>query len=227
MVIPIGDDNLERGHAPIFSYLFLALNIGVFIFQASIPDAAQASLFVETWGAIPREISQGIDLQTLVTSMFLHGGWMHLLGNMLYLWIFGDNIEGVIGNLRFVLFYLAGGLAAGLAQVVVDPGSPIPCVGASGAISAVMGAYIVMFPRSRVRMSLLFMVTFFIPAWMFLGYWFFQQLGSGMQVLGMDATDAGGVAWWAHIGGFIFGLVAGYYYRYRYLDEHAHRLHVK
>jgi len=224
MLLPIGDDNLERGHSPVFSYLFIALNIAVFIFQSSMPDAAQANLFVETWGAIPNEISRGIDLQTLFTSMFLHGSWMHLLGNMLYLWIFSDNIEGVIGNLRFVVFYLLGGLAAGIAQVVVDPFSGVPCVGASGAIAAVMGAYIVMFPRSRVKMTFLFLFTFYVPAVLFLGFWIYQQVASGLEVLGMDATDAGGVAWWAHIGGFVYGLVAGLWFRNRHLDRHTHRL---
>lgn len=224
MIFPIGDDNLVRGHSPVFSYLFIVANVAVFIFQAGIPDADRANLFVFTWGAIPSEISRGIDLQTLFTSMFLHGSWMHLLGNMLYLWIFADNIEGVIGNIRFVLFYLTGGLVAGIAQVVVDPFSNVPCVGASGAIAAVMGAYIVMFPKSRVRMTLLLLLTFYIPAWVFLGFWFYQQIGSALSVMGMDATDAGGVAWWAHVGGFVFGLVAGIYYRSRYLDHHAHRL---
>jgi membrane associated rhomboid family serine protease len=224
MLLPIGDDNLERGHSPVFSYLFIAVNIAVFIFQSSMPDAAQANLFVETWGAIPNEIAKGIDRQTLFTSMFLHGSWLHLLGNMLYLWIFSDNIEGVIGNLRFVVFYLLGGLAAGIAQVVVDPFSGVPCVGASGAIAAVMGAYIVMFPRSRVKMTFLFLFTFYVPAILFLGFWMYQQVASGLEVLGMDATDAGGVAWWAHIGGFVYGLVAGLWYRNRYLDTQNHRL---
>ncbi|MCC6459048.1 MAG: rhomboid family intramembrane serine protease [Saprospiraceae bacterium] len=215
MLFPVGDDNIQRGHPPVFSYLFLAANVVVFVFQSSLPDGTQAS-FVQTYGAIPAEISQGTDLSTLFSSMFLHGSLLHLLGNMLYLWIFADNIEAVVGHVRFVLFYLAGGLVAGLAQVLVDPGSGVPCVGASGAIAGVMGAYILMFPKSRVRMLfLLFFSVFYIPAWVFLGFWFAQQLTA---VLGSGA-DAGGIAWWAHIGGFVFGLVAGWYFRDRFVTE--------
>ncbi|TNE49105.1 MAG: rhomboid family intramembrane serine protease [Bacteroidetes bacterium] len=219
MLFPIGDDNIDGGHPAIFSYLFLFLNAGVFIFQASMPEGAQAG-FVETYGAIPFEISRGVDLGTLFSSMFLHGSWLHLIGNMLYLWIFGDNIEAVVGNFRFLMFYLAGGLVAGLMQVAIAPDSGIPCIGASGAIAAVMGAYIVMFPRSRVRMLfILFFGIFYIPAWVFLGFWFVQQLSSGLGVLGLSGADAGGVAWWAHIGGFVFGLLSGYYYRQRFVTD--------
>lgn len=216
MFFPVGDDNIEGGRFPAFSYLFLVLNIGVFLFQVSMPEGAQAG-FVQDYGAVPAEISRGIDLETMFSSMFLHGSWMHLLGNMLYLWIFADNIEAVIGNFRFLMFYLAGGLIAGIMQVAIAPDSAIPCIGASGAISAVMGAYIVMFPKSRIRMLfLIFFFIFYIPAWVFLGYWFIQQIGSGLGVLG---ADTGGIAWWAHIGGFVFGLVSGYYYRIRFQTD--------
>lgn len=217
MVFPIGDDNIEGGHPVIFSYLFLVLNVGVFTLQVNLPEGLQAG-FVETYGAIPAEISQGIDLQTLISSMFLHGSWMHLAGNMLYLWIFADNIEAIVGQFRFVLFYLAGGVIAGLVQVLIDPFSGIPCIGASGAIAAVMGAYIVMFPKSRVRMLFILFILY-IPAWVFLGFWFFQQLSSGFEVLGMSAEDAGGVAWWAHIGGFAFGLLMGYIFRQQFVTD--------
>jgi membrane associated rhomboid family serine protease len=212
MLFPIGDDNIKGGHAPIFSYLFLGLNIVVFFLQVSAPEAMQASV-VETWGAVPVEIAQGIDLQTLLTSIFMHGSWLHLLGNMLYLWIFADNIEAIVGNFRFLIFYLLGGLIAALTQVAIDPTSAVPMVGASGAIAAVMGAYIVMFPGSRVKMFfLLFFIVFYVPSWVFLGLWFVQQAMSGVGALGMS-SEGGGVAWWAHIGGFVFGLLAGYYYR--------------
>lgn len=215
MLFPVGDDNIERGYFPFFSYLLLALNVSIFIFQARMPEGAYAS-FIETYGAIPVEIVHGVDLQTLLTSIFLHGSWMHLLGNMLYLWIFADNIEAVVGNTRFLLFYLLGGLAAGLTQVVVAPGSSVPCVGASGAIAAVMGAYIVMFPHSRVKMLfLLFFSVFYVPSWVFLGFWFVQQAMSGWGALGMSPEDTGGVAWWAHIGGFVFGLLAGWRFKQR------------
>jgi membrane associated rhomboid family serine protease len=223
MLFPIGDDNIERGHPAIFSYLFLLVNVAVFIFQATMPEGTYAS-FIHTYGAIPNEISRGVDLPTLVTSIFLHGSWMHLIGNMIYLWIFADNIEAVVGNMRFVLFYILGGLAAGLVQVSIDPYSNIPCVGASGAIAAVMGAYIIMFPRSRIKMFLLlFFAVFYVPAWVFLGVWFGQQLSSGLGVLGLSGTDAGGVAWWAHIGGFVFGVLAGFYYRRRFVSGSALR----
>ncbi|MBK6931739.1 MAG: rhomboid family intramembrane serine protease [Saprospirales bacterium] len=219
MLFPVGDDNMDGGHSAVFSYLFLAVNAGLFIFQTALPEGAQAG-FVKTYGAIPAEISRGIDPETLFSSMFLHGSWLHLLGNMLYLYIFGDNIEALIGSFRFVLFYLAGGLVAGMMQVFVSPDSVVPCVGASGAISAVMGAYIVLFPRSRIRMLfLLIFSVFYIPAWIFLGLWFVQQLISGLGVPGMSGADAGGIAWWAHIGGFAFGLVSGYYYRAKYVTD--------
>jgi membrane associated rhomboid family serine protease len=217
MIFPVGDDNIERGWSPFFSYLILAANVAVFLFQANMPEGVAAG-FVTEYGAIPAEITQGIDLQTLVTSMFLHGGWAHLLGNMLYLWIFADNIEAIVGNVRFLIFYLLGGLAAGFAQILIEPGSLVPCIGASGAISAVMGAYIMMFPHSRVKMLfLIFFSVFYIPAWVFLGFWFVQQTMSGMDALGMSGENAGGVAWWAHIGGFVFGLLAGYIFKKRYL----------
>lgn len=213
MIFPIGDDRHTPGHRPIFSYLLLAANIGVFFLQMQMPEGKLAS-FVETYGAIPAEISQGVDLPTLFSSMFLHGGLLHLIGNMLYLWIFADNIEASIGNLRFLIFYLAGGLIAGLSQVFVEPQSAIPCVGASGAIAAVMGAYMVMYPGSRIKM-LIFLFTSYIPAWLFLGFWFAQQV---MSVTGGDGRDAGNVAWWAHIGGFVFGLIQGWLYRRRFVQ---------
>ncbi|MBU6341942.1 MAG: rhomboid family intramembrane serine protease [Bacteroidetes bacterium] len=217
MIFPIGDDNIERGHPALFSYALIVLNVCVFLFQQSLPQGLQA-VFVEQYGAVPAEISVGHDLQTLFTSMFLHGSWMHLLGNMLYLWIFADNIEATIGNRRFLLFYFLGGLAAGLMQVFIAPYSEVPCVGASGAIAAVMGAYIVMFPKSRIRMLLLlFFVVFYVPSWVFLGIWFMEQLLSGFQALGMHTHDAGGVAWWAHIGGFAFGLFSGRFFKRQFL----------
>lgn len=216
MLFPIGDDNIERGHRPFFSYAFLAVNLAVFLFQRSLPsETANGLTFM--LGAIPRDIAQGEQLYTLFTSLFLHGSWPHLLGNMLFLWIFADNIEAVIGNFRFLWFYLTGGLLAGLAQVGIDPQSALPCIGASGAIAAVMGAYTVLFPHARVRMFfLLFFYIFYVPAWVFLGLWFVQQLSAGFGVLGAQAADVGGIAFWAHIGGFVFGLAAGFYFRKRY-----------
>lgn len=218
MIFPIGDDNIERGHPIVFSYAFILVNIAIFIYQTTLPAGAEAS-FVETYGTIPAEISAGIDLPTLLTAMFLHGSWAHLIGNMLYLWIFADNIEATVGNFRFLLFYLAGGIIAGLAQVVIDPMSGIPCVGASGAISAVMGAYIIMFPKSRVKMLVFFLAVFYVPSWVFLGFWFLQQLSSGMGVFDVTGEAGGNVAWWAHIGGFVFGVAMGFFFRNRFPQQ--------
>ena len=211
MFFPTGDDQISGGHRPVFSYGLIALNVVIFLYQFSLgPEAGQS--FVYEYGAIPARIEAGEGYLTLLTSMFLHGGWMHLLGNMLYLWIFADNIEATIGSPAFLIFYLLGGLAAGLAHIYVNAGSSIPAVGASGALSAVMGAYIVMFPRSNVRGFFLFFAVK-IPAWIFLGFWFYQQSSAGYASLGQDGD---GIAWWAHIGGFVFGVLAGFYFRTRY-----------
>lgn len=210
MIFPIGDDQVKGGHFPVFSYSFIGLNILIYIFQLtlSIPELLT---FHENFGSIPFEITRGDDLFTLGTSMFLHGDTMHLVGNMLFLWVFADNIEATIGNLRFLLFYALGGLAAVASHIFFNWDSLVPMIGASGAISAVMGAYLVMFPKSRIR--LLFIIfPFRVTAWIFLGIWIWQQWTYGTSSL-MDGGAAGGVAWWAHIGGFAFGLAAGFFFR--------------
>ncbi len=217
MFLPLGDDQIEGGHRPHFAYGFIAVNIAIFLYQYSLGPAA-GEAFVYEWGTIPARIEAGDGYWTLITSMFLHGGWMHLAGNMLYMWIFADNIEATIGSTAFVFFYLLGGIAAGLCHLYFNAGSPIPAVGASGALSAVMGAYIVMFPRSNVRGFLLFF-SVSIPAWVFLGFWFYQQSSSGYASLGSE--EATGIAWWAHIGGFVFGVLAGLYFRYAYAVPRA------
>ena len=207
MIFPIGDDQVEGGHKPIFAYSFLAINILAFV----IPWFAYGPnyhSFVTEFGSLPGEITNGIDLHTLISSMFMHGGWMHLVGNMLFLWVFGDNIEATVGSFNFLLFYFIGGLFASAGHIISDPDSMIPTVGASGAIAAVLGAYLVMFPKSQIKMLfLLGMRTFKIPAMLFLGFWIAQQLWSGFTT----STEGGGTAWWAHIGGFIFGVIAGYF----------------
>ncbi len=231
MIFPIGDDQVQGGAKPIFSYTFIALNVLFFFVQLSYPNALICEL-----GSIPNEIANGQDYYTLFTSMFMHGGWMHLIGNMLFLWVFADNIEATIGNFNFVLFYLMGGLAASAAHILLSvggdpailancceicrevscagqvqacPGS-IPSVGASGAISAVLGAYLVMFPKSKVKVLVVyFFRSFRIAAFWFLGFWIVQQLFSGFASLGPESAATSGVAWWAHIGGFAFGVVAG------------------
>lgn len=214
MLFPIGDDQVKGGHFPLFSYGFIVLNVVIFLFQTSL-SPAQLNAFIFDYGSIPAETVRGQDLFTLITSMFLHGGWMHLIGNMLFLWVFADNIEATIGNGRFLFFYLFGGLAAHAAHIYFNYDSGIPTVGASGAISAVMGAYLVMFPSSRIKM--LFLVfTFRIPALLFLLFWIWQQWLNGTAALQVQTAESAGVAWWAHIGGFVFGVVAGFYYRSRY-----------
>ena len=217
MFLPLGDDQIEGGHRPLFAYGFIAVNVLIFIYQASLgPQAGEA--FVYEWGAIPARIEAGDGYWTLITSMFMHGGWMHLIGNMLYMWIFADNIEATIGSTAFVIFYLLGGIAAGLCHLYFNAGSNIPAVGASGALSAVMGAYIVMFPRSNVR-GFLFFFSVSIPAWIFLGFWFYQQYSAGYASLGNEDTT--NIAWWAHIGGFVFGVLAGFYFRCAYAVPRA------
>lgn len=214
MIFPIGDDQVKGGYLPFVSYSFILLNIAIFIFQSQLPEAQQDA-FVSHFGSIPAEITSGRDFFTLITSMFLHGDWLHLLGNMLFLWVFADNIEATVGSTRFLLFYLFGGLVAAIGHIWFNWNSYLPMVGASGALSAVMGAYLVMFPVSRIK--LLFIIfPFRISAWLFLGIWIWQQWTSGMtwltEKMNID-SEGGGVAWWAHIGGFAFGLLAGLVFR--------------
>jgi len=241
MIFPIGDDQVTGGAKPIFSYLFIGINVLVFLLQFSTPG----NLVCE-YAAIPNNLVNGQDYFTLFTSMFMHGGWMHLIGNMLFLWVFADNIEATVGNLSFVVFYLLGGLAASAAHIyfnvggemlnccnvcsTTDPCSTtgnvqacmgsIPSLGASGAISAVLGAYLVMFPKSKIKVLVVyFFRSFTVPALLFLGFWIVQQLISGFASLGPETAATSGVAWWAHIGGFVFGLVAGFFARQSFLSN--------
>ena len=216
MLFPIGDDQVKGGHFPLFSYAFIVINILIFIQQIRYPD-----MLVGAFGSVPVETLNGENLYTLLTSMFLHGGLMHLVGNMLFLWVFADNIEATIGNGRFLMFYLLGGLAAHLGHIYYNPSSIVPTIGASGAISAVMGAYLVMFPTSRVKMWFFFFI-FRIPAVLFLGFWIFMQWNSGTAALETIDANTGGTAWWAHIGGFAFGVIAGLYFKFQYPSRPEH-----
>jgi membrane associated rhomboid family serine protease len=219
MIFPIGDDNVQGGSRPIFSYLFLLLNVIIFGFELSMSEN-NLDAFIENYGAIPVEIAiYHAHFQTLITSIFLHGSTMHLIGNMVFLWVFADNIEAKIGNFRFFIFYILGGVIAGLAQIFVSPYSEIPCVGASGAIAAVLGAYLVMFPGSRIKVLFFFFWSYRIPAFLFLGFWIIQQLLSGFGSLSQLAGESGGIAFWAHIGGFVFGFLMGFYYRTLISDD--------
>lgn len=213
-MLPIGDENLKGAGIAFVTMLLIAVNVLVFLFQASLPSDAAVQAFVTSWGVVPREYASAQDLPpligppywtTLLTSMFLHGGWGHLGGNMLFLWIFGDNIEHRVGHVRFVLFYLACGLLAGLVHILFNSDSMIPTVGASGAISGVLGGYLLLFPRNRVYV-LTYGGVATVPAMLMLGLWILMQLVSQVGELGATA-DTGGVAYLAHIGGFVAGLV--------------------
>lgn len=211
MFFPIGDDQIRGGHYPIFSYTFLVMNVLIFLYQMFLAPA-ELEQFVYRYSAIPTDILDGKNWHTLLTSIFLHGGWMHLIGNMLFLWVFADNIEASVGNLGFLLFYILGGVLASLAHVYFNPISEIPSLGASGAISAVLGAYLVMFPGSKVKVFVFLVVILrrvTMSALIFLGLWIGLQLFSGFQNMGIGANE-GGTAWWAHIGGFAVGILFGF-----------------
>src|ERR1700676_1926708 len=187
--------------------ILIALNVLIFLYQASL-DPYALDQFVLHWGIVPDAISG--HLQTLLTSMFLHGGWMHLLGNMLFLWVFGRNVEDLIGGGRFLILYLCCGLAAAILQVVTNPYSRLPTIGASGAIAGVMGAYLIKFPRARIVTLvpiIIFITTVEIPAWAMLLWWFVIQFFSGFGSLAENDYTGGGTAWFAHIGGFVVGML--------------------
>lgn len=209
-MIPINDENPTE-LTPWMTVLLIAINLVVwFALQdaGAMPGIEQS---VSDYGTRPCELTaacpvEGLGSSALLTSMFMHGGWMHLLGNMLFLWVFGNNIEDSMGSIRFLLFYLITGIVAGLAHVFFSPDSALPAVGASGAISGIMGAYIILYPRARVRTWIppIFIVR--LSAWFFLGLWFALQLFTGISTLGVPLGEEGGVAVWAHIGGFVAGV---------------------
>jgi len=219
-VIPLRDANPTR-RTPIVTIGLVAACLVAFAWelglQVSGGDAALES-FIATWGVVPADVTSAwatvgvltMETATLITSQFLHGGWLHLLGNLLFLWIFANNIEDDLGRPAFLTFYLGGGVAAALTQIAIDPTSTVPMIGASGAIAAVLGGYIVLYPRARIT-SLVFLGFFYqlidVPAVVVLGFWFVLQLIDGIASLGLSGTQ-GGVAVFAHIGGFIYGLVA-------------------
>lgn len=222
MIFPIGDEQVKGGYKPLISYLLIVINVLVFMFQVTLPPGYEQG-FVMTYGMIPKEIAHGQDYFTLFTNMFLHGGWMHLIGNMLFLWVFADNIEAVIGKIPFILFYFGGGLAASAAHILFNLNSSIPAIGASGAISAVLGAYLVMFPASKIKVFvLIFFRSFYMPALFFLGIWGVQQFINGFISIVPSTAYTSGVAWFAHIGGFVFGLISGFLIRRRYESRYGY-----
>ena len=205
MLFPYKDDN-PRILVPYVTYAIISINVLVFVFQLNMGMVSSAAEreFIYRFGFIPANFS----IITVFTSMFLHGGISHIMGNMWFLWVFGDNVEGVLGHVKFAIFYIICGLAATMSQLFVDPSSTIPMVGASGAIAGVLGMYMIRFPHARVHVFafiIIFFTTFRIPAMFVLGFWFFNQLTNGLGSLGFDTT--GGVAWFAHIGGFISGVM--------------------
>jgi len=205
-MFPIRDHN-PSGRTPYVVYTLLFLNIGIFVLTWPILDDPQriGALFYD-WALIPYDVSNGEKPLGLFTSMFLHGGVFHIAGNMLFLWVFGDNMEDEMGHVGFAVFYTLCGLAAGMAQVISDPTSQIPTVGASGAIAGVMGGYLLMFPKARVDVILIIIIFFKIfpvPAWVVLGVWFGLQLFNGT----MSDAATSGVAHWAHAGGFVAGVL--------------------
>ncbi len=209
-MLPLRDDVPTR-RFPVVTVVLIAVNVLVFLLEVVLDLGGSLESFLNTWGVIPYDLTRRFSLgeaATLFTSMFLHGGVMHILGNMLYLWIFGNNVEDVMGPVKFTLFYLLCGVLAGLAQVLPSPEVRIPSIGASGAIAGVLGAYIVLFPRARVA-TLVFFGVFArvarLPAAVVLGFWFVLQLLNGLMA--MSTFQSGGVAWFAHIGGFVAGLV--------------------
>jgi membrane associated rhomboid family serine protease len=212
-MIPIRDQ-IKTRRAPIINYLLIAANVVAFLLQMSA--GANQEALISEFALIPRSFTDGIslgDIQDIFTSMFMHAGLVHLFGNMLYLWIFGDNVEDAMGHFNYLVFYLLGGVAASAAHIFVNPSSQLPTVGASGAIGAVLGAYLVLYPQSRVATFIplgFFYTLRLLPAAIVLFMWFILQLFSGVLSLGME--DIGGTAFWAHIGGFVFGVVIGLFF---------------
>jgi membrane associated rhomboid family serine protease len=232
-LIPLKDD-IPSTHFPLVTVIFVCINVLVFLFQFSLGKQAQG--FAAAFGATPFEITHHVDLAptiifpvflTIFTAMFLHGGILHLAGNMLYLWIFGDNVEDAMGSIRFLFFYLACGVIAALAHIATEPNSMIPMIGASGAISGVLGAYLLLYPRAKV----LTLITLFyfirivkLPAVILLGFWIVIQFLSGALSL-TNKTGGGGVAWFAHIGGFIAGMVLIPFFKKKKLRGHIFICH--
>jgi membrane associated rhomboid family serine protease len=220
-MVPIGDVNPTR-RVPVMNLILIGLNVLVFFFELQLSDLA-LDRFIFAWGVIPSSVLAAIThpfapgslhaFETLITSQFIHAGWAHIIGNMLFLFIFGDNIEDVMGSFTYLFFYLISGIAAALAQTfVLAPflgGVNVPSIGASGAIAGVLGAYIVLYPTARVKVlvPIFIFLTYDVPAIVMIGLWFLQQFIAGLGSLTPQAAQTGGVAFWAHIGGFVTGII--------------------
>ena len=211
MFFPYKDDN-PRILFPFVTFGIITLNVLIFLgqFWISGNDPGIGKSLVYMYGFVPAEFNP----LTIFTSMFMHGGFAHIIGNMWFLYIFGDNVESILGHVKYFIFYLACGIGAALGQFFVEPASQVPMIGASGAVAGVLGAYMIRFPKARVHVLvviIIFITTFVVPAQIVLGLWFLMQLSGGLGSLGVDTT--GGVAWFAHIGGFIIGVTSLKYFQ--------------
>jgi membrane associated rhomboid family serine protease len=225
-MIPIGDSIRSR-RAPLANWLLIIANFCLFFLE--LTQGPNLDAFFSRWALTPAALTGAISslpgspppVLTLFSSMFLHGGWGHILGNMLFLWIFGDNVEDAMGSIRYTIFYFLCGIVAAMIQVFIAPASTIPQIGASGAVSGVLGAYIVMYPRARVSVVIPLLIIFpviEIPAFVLLGVWFLTQFIYGIASFG-DTLQTGGIAWWAHIGGFVAGIILHPFFRRRRRPE--------
>lgn len=234
-LMPIGDDNYDRHLTPFITYALIAINVVVFIFL-QLPSEA----FTYAFSVVPREITQGKDIVgvlrigpedairlgpgpqpiqlTILSAMFMHGGWAHLFGNMLYLWIFGDNVEDAMGHVKFLIFYLLCGVAATFAHILWEPDSLIPSLGASGAIAGVLGGYLALYPTRRVNVLIGYMGIVQMPALIVIGIWIALQIFGGWGSVG---REGGGVAYWAHVGGAVAGLILVWLFRNRTVEKRA------
>ena len=215
-MMPISDDNRGRRRTPIVTFVLIALNVLVWLYQVILPEQ-DLRQFIYDFGVVPADIMDGEGLFTLISTMFLHGGWMHIIGNMLFLWVFGDNVEDIMGHGRYLAFYLLAGIAASGAQVLSNPESTVPMIGASGAVSGLLAAYLISFPRGKIVTLVvlgILITTIMLPAWMMIGYWIVLQVIQGALSLGIDVEGSGGgVAWFAHIGGFAAGALLVFLFR--------------
>jgi membrane associated rhomboid family serine protease len=204
-MIPLGDADRRPLRFPLVTTAIIVLNVLAFLLELAGGDG-----FINRWSLVPADIVAGRNWITILTAMFMHAGWMHIIGNMLFFWVFGPEIEDVMGPVRYLAFYLLGGLAATLAQIVIDPASTVPNLGASGAIAGVLGIFLITYPRDRIRTVLLFgwfsQITF-VPAIVLVGIWFLTQVLD--EVGALVQTQSGGVAYMAHVGGFLFGVLFG------------------
>jgi len=229
-MIPLRDDQ-PTFSTPFINYFLIALNSLVYLWELSVEMQSPRALnaFVMQFGLVPRHtialltghthIDPAAAIVPIFTSMFLHASFMHVAGNMLFLWIFGDNVEDYLGHFRYLLFYLASGIAAGITHILLNANSSVPSVGASGAIAGVMGAYFILYPRARVLTWFPPIFFFHVPAWLMLGYWFFVQFLSGAATSIAETTQStGGIAFWAHVGGFVAGVLM-----IKVLGERPHR----